>query len=175
MNRVFLISFFLLLTRGVLCAQQISGTLTLKDAEQRFLERNLSLIAERYNIDMAQAQVLQAKLFENPVISLEQNVYNRLNGKYFDFGNEGETVVEIEQVIRLAGQRNKQVKLEKINKEIAGYQFEEVLRTLRQELNEKFVQVYFLSKSISIYEKEVNSLQSLLAGMKVQQEKEIFH
>lgn len=145
--------------------------MTLKEAEQRFLERNLSLIAERYNIDMAQAQVLQAKLFENPVISLEQNVYNRLNGKYFDFGKEGEAVVEIEQVIHLAGQRNKQVRLEKINKEIAEYQFEEVMRTLRQELNEKFVEVYFLSKSIAIYEKEVNSLQALLGGMKIQQEK----
>ena len=156
MNRAFLFLLFLLLA-GKMCAQQ------------RFLERNLSLIAERYNIDMAQAQVLQAKLFENPVISLEQNVYNRLNGKYFDFGKEGEAVVEIEQVIHLAGQRNKQVRLEKINKEIAEYQFEEVMRTLRQELNEKFVEVYFLSKSI--YEKEVNSLQVLLGGMKIQQEK----
>lgn len=170
MNRAFLFLLFLLLA-GKMCAQQVAGTLTLKEAEQRFLERNLSLIAERYNIDMAQAQVLQAKLFENPVISLEQNVYNRLNGKYFDFGKEGEAVVEIEQVIHLAGQRNKKVRLEKINKEIAEYQFEEVMRTLRQELNEKFVEVYFLSKSIAIYEKEVNSLQVLLGGMKVQQEK----
>ncbi|MCF2732454.1 TolC family protein [Bacteroides thetaiotaomicron] len=170
MNRAFLFLLFLLLA-GKMCAQQVAGTLTLKEAEQRFLERNLSLIAERYNIDMAQAQVLQAKLFENPVISLEQNVYNRLNGKYFDFGKEGEAVVEIEQVIYLAGQRNKQVRLEKINKEIAEYQFEEVMRTLRQELNEKFVEVYFLSKSIAIYEKEVNSLQVLLGGMKIQQEK----
>ena len=168
MNRAFLFLLFLLLA-GKMCAQQVAGTLTLKEAEQRFLERNLSLIAERYNIDMAQAQVLQAKLFENPVISLEQNVYNRLNGKYFDFGKEGEAVVEIEQVIYLAGQRNKQVRLEKINKEIAEYQFEEVMRTLRQELNEKFVEVYFLSKSIAIY--EVNSLQVLLGGMKIQQEK----
>ena len=170
MNRAFLFLLFLLLA-GKMCAQQVAGTLTLKEAEQRFLERNLSLIAERYNIDMAQAQVLQAKLFENPVISLEQNVYNRLNGKYFDFGKEGEAVVEIEQVIHLAGQRNKQVRLEKINKEIAEYQFEEVMRTLRQELNEKFVEVYFLPKSIAIYEKEVNSLQVLLGGMKIQQEK----
>ena len=170
MNRAFLFLLFLLLA-GKMCAQQVAGTLTLKEAEQRFLERNLSLIAERYNIDMTQAQVLQAKLFENPVISLEQNVYNRLNGKYFDFGKEGEAVVEIEQVIHLAGQRNKQVRLEKINKEIAEYQFEEVMRTLRQELNEKFVEVYFLSKSIAIYEKEVNSLQVLLGGMKIQQEK----
>ena len=51
---------------------------------------------ERYNIDIAEAQVVQAKLFENPVVSLEQNVYNRLNGRYFDFGKQGETIVEVE-------------------------------------------------------------------------------
>ena len=65
--------------------------------------------------------MLQARLFENPVISLEQNVYNRLNGKVFlIFGKEGETVVEVEQVIRLAGQRKQADKSwKKINKEIA--------------------------------------------------------
>ena len=165
----------LLLVLPVFCyvtrAEGQSVKLTLQEAGQRFATCNLELIAERYNIDIAEAGVIQARLFENPVISLEQNVYNRLNGKYFDFGKEGEAVVEIEQVIHLAGQRNKQVRLEKINKEIAEYQFEEVMRTLRQELNEKFVEVYFLSKSIAIYEKEVNSLQVLLGGMKVQQEK----
>ena len=165
----------LLLVLPVFCyvtrAEGQSVKLTLQEAGQRFATCNLELIAERYNIDIAEAGVIQARLFENPVISLEQNVYNRLNGKYFDFGKEGEAVVEIEQVIHLAGQRNKQVRLEKINKEIAEYQFEEVMRTLRQELNEKFVEVYFLSKSIAIYEKEVNSLQVLLGGMKIQQEK----
>lgn len=81
------------------CTETTALQLSLKDAEKIFLERNPSLIAERYNIDMAQAQVTQARLFENPVISLEQNVYNRLNGKYFDMGKEGEATAEIEQVI----------------------------------------------------------------------------
>ena len=170
MNKTILILLSLLLA-GTMQAQQTSGGLTLKDAERRFLERNLSLIAERYNIDMAQAQVLQAKLFDNPVISLEQNVYNRLNGKYFDFGRDGESAIEIEQVIHLAGQRNKQVRLEKINKEIAEYQFEEIIRTLRQELNEAFIDVYYLSRTLSIYNKEIESLEHLLRGMKQQQEK----
>lgn len=56
MNRAFLFLLFLLLA-GKMCAQQVAGTLTLKEAEQRFLERNLSLIAERYNIDMARAGI----------------------------------------------------------------------------------------------------------------------
>lgn len=145
--------------------------LSLKNAEQMFLEQNLELIARRYDIEIAQAQVLQSKLFDNPVISLEQNIYNRLNRKYFDVGKQGESGIEIEQVINLAGQRNKRVRLERINKEIAQYQFEEVLRTLRSEVNEKFVEIYFLSRSLSVYVKEIESLDKLLKSMKEQQEK----
>ena len=44
------------------------------------LEHNVQLTAQRYNVDRAQAQVVQARLFDNPVISLEQNIYNRLTG-----------------------------------------------------------------------------------------------
>lgn len=170
MKRLIIILFFSSIY-GFLHAQESLLQLSLKDAEKIFLERNLSLIAERYNIDMAQAQVTQARLFDNPVISLEQNVYNRLNGKYFDMGKEGEATAEIEQVINLAGQRNKRVRLEKVNKEIAAYQFEEVLRTLRNELNRTFVEIYFSNRSIGIYEKEIESLGLLMKATREQQDK----
>ena len=110
-RRVTLLLFLSLLFSG---AKASVVSLSLKESEQRFSEHNLEVIAERYNIDIAEAQVVQAKLFENPVVSLEQNVYNRLNGRYFDFGKQGETIVEVEQLIYIAGQRNKRVRLEKI-------------------------------------------------------------
>ena len=167
-RRVTLLLFLSLLFSG---AKASVVSLSLKESEQRFSEHNLEVIAERYNIDIAEAQVVQAKLFENPVVSLEQNVYNRLNGHYFDFGKQGETIVEVEQLIYIAGQRNKRVRLEKIHKEMALYQFEEVLRTLRSELKEKFVTLYFTRKSQSIYDREIDSLAHLLEVLKEQNEK----
>ena len=167
-RRVTLLLFLSLLFSG---AKASVVSLSLKESEQRFSEHNLEVIAERYNIDIAEAQVVQAKLFENPVVSLEQNVYNRLNGRYFDFGKQGETIVEVEQLIYIAGQRNKRVRLEKINKEMALYQFEEVLRTLRSELKEKFIALYFTQKSQSIYDREIDSLAHLLVVLKEQNEK----
>ncbi len=149
-------------------AQEGVVRLSLDEALERFTACNLSLIAERYNIDMAKAQ---AKLFENPVISLEQNIYNRNNGKYFDIGKAGEAVVEIEQLIYIAGQRNKRVRLEKINKEMAVYQFEEVLRTLRGELKEKFVDLYYTRKSLSVYDREIEYLTTVLNVYKEQNAK----
>ncbi len=163
--------FLFSITCGFLNAQELVLQLSLKEAEKIFFERNLSLIAERYNIDKAQAQLTQARLFDNPIISLEQNVYNRLNNRYFDFGKEGEAAIEIEQAICLAGQRNKRIRLEKVNGEIAGYQFEEVLRTLRSELNRRFVEFYFLSRSVGIYDRQIETLKQLLQATKEQQSK----
>lgn len=152
-------------------AQEEVVRLSLDDALERFAACNLSLIAERYHVDMAEAQVTQAKLFENPVVSFEQNVYNRNNGKYFDLGKEGEAVVEIEQLIYIAGQRNKRVRLEKLNKEMAVYQFEEVIRTLRGELKEKFVDLYYTRKSLSVYDREIGYLSTVLDVYKEQNAK----
>jgi len=143
----------------------------MKEAEELFRTHNLLLVVEYYNVDMAQAQVVQAKLFDNPVITLEQNIYNRLNGKYFDLGKEGESGVQIEQAINLAGQRNKRIRLEKINHQSALLQFEEVARTLNSELKETCVEMYFLTKSVQIYDKEITSLEELLLFYKNMAEK----
>lgn len=88
---------------------------TLRDAEQCLMTNNLQLLAEHYEINKADAAIIQAKLFDNPVISFEQNVYNRINGRYFDFGKNGQSAVELEQLIYIAGQHNNRIQLEKAN------------------------------------------------------------
>ena len=77
----------------------------------------------------------------------------------------------MKQLIYIAGQRNKRVRVEKLNKEMAVYQFEEVLRTLRSELNSKFIEIYYTRKSLSVYDKEIDYLERLLEAMKEQNEK----
>ena len=145
--------------------------LTIHEAERYLADHNLRLLAEHYAEDQAEAQVIQAKLFDNPVISFEQNVYNRINGRYFDFGKEGESAVELEQLIYIAGQHNKRVKLEKINHEMSAYQYEEIARSLRGELQQKFVELYFTRRSLTVYDDEIRAINDLLAIYKTQQEK----
>ena len=45
------------------------------------------------------------------------------------------------------------------------------MRTLHSELNERFVETYFLTRNMAVYEKEITSLERLLAEMKLQQQK----
>ena len=49
-------------------------SITLKTAEERFIKENLQLLASRYNIKAAEAQITQTRLWSNPNISIEQNI-----------------------------------------------------------------------------------------------------
>ena len=146
----------------VLCACTSSCQtidLTMQEADSLFLARNMDLLVERCNISMADATVAQAKLYHNPVISLEENVYNRLNKRYFDFGRNSEQVVNIDQLINIA------------EHDVAMARFEELLRNLRAELHKTFVKLYFAQRNMKIYQNEIVSLHTTLDQLTTQEKK----
>ena len=55
-------------------------SITPQDAEKIFLQNNLSILAAKYNIDANQALIRQAKFWDNPVISTDQNIYDSQGG-----------------------------------------------------------------------------------------------
>jgi cobalt-zinc-cadmium efflux system outer membrane protein len=127
-------------------------------AEQMFLQNNLQLLAARYNLNASRATIIQAELWNNPNISIGQNIYNRETGKYFDITKTGNTDFQIQQLILLAGKRNKQVKLARINSTIAENSFYDLLRTLKTELRTDLYDLYFLQKSLHFYDEAIPSV-----------------
>lgn len=89
-----------------------SMVIIMGQAEKIFFANNLSLLSEKYNLDATRALILQARLLNNPQISINQAVYNtefRTNGgrEWFDYPDKGETSAEIQKLFLLAGKRNK--------------------------------------------------------------------
>jgi cobalt-zinc-cadmium efflux system outer membrane protein len=143
-----------------LFAQADTLQLSLPEAEARFTQNNLLLLAQKFGIEESKAFILQARLWDNPSIYLEQSTYNRTTREVLPAkGPNGQNIVQIQQLFLLAGKRNKRVGLEKINTQIAEYQFFDLLRTLKYELRTSFFDIYFLQQSFSIYETEIRSLQ----------------
>lgn len=151
------------------CCQ--TAELTLQEADSLFLARNIDLLAEKCNISMADAAITQAKLYQNPVISLEENVYNRLSHRYFDFGRESEQLVNIDQLISIAGQHSNVVKEARSGHDVAVARFEELLRNLRAELHQTFVKLYFAQRNMKIYQNEIVSLRTTLDQLIAQEKK----
>ena len=92
------VSIFMFLLRGSLFAQK-ADTLRwrLKEVDQRFLEKNLILLVNQANVDVAKAFTEQARLWDNPVVSTSSGLFNTLTTRF----NPQQTLVQVGQLFRL--------------------------------------------------------------------------
>jgi cobalt-zinc-cadmium efflux system outer membrane protein len=141
-----------------------SMAITLQQAEDSFLTKNLSLIAQKYSIDSAKATVITARLWDNPEIDFSNAFYNTLTHNFF----EPDENIQVSQLIRLAGKRNKAINLAKSGIDIAQFQFYDLLRTLRYVLRNDFYNIYFLEQSSHLYDLEISALQKLVPAFEAQ-------
>ena len=146
--------------------------LELKQAEKMFLDNNLQLLAAHYNVQSAQELVLQAKKWDNPTLNTDQNVYT--NGHFFQHGTDaggnpqGEVYVQVQQLIKTAGKRGKQVDLARTNVNLADWQFKSVMRSLRATLIKDYYTVAQLQGNTRLYNENMEQLNKLLNAQKAE-------
>jgi outer membrane protein, heavy metal efflux system len=161
-SRIIACCLFVLLAGKQTAQAQDTLHITLQAAEKQFLDNNLDLLAEKYNISIARAQVIQSRLYNNPNLQLSGDLYNPDRKKFFDVSNQtGEYQVTVSELISLAGKRNKGVKLAKTGAAMAENQFFDLLRTLRFSLRSDFYQVYYLQSSMKAYTDQIASLEKM--------------
>lgn len=146
-------------------------TYTIEECENQFLKNNLLLVAEQFNVDAAKAAIIQAKVWDNPYVSGEVNLYNPNNQQYFDAGANGQKAFAIQQLIYLSGKRRNEIALAKTNSNIAQLQFEDALRNLKAALKQSFYTIYFEQKKIEISDKQLTNLDTLIKAYAVQTNK----
>ena len=146
--------------------------LTLPQAEAQFRKRNLSLLVTRLGIDEYRAYQAQAKLLANPTIYIEQMPYNRQTREFMPVGqNNSEQVIQVQQLLLLAGKRNKQLALAATNTRIAIDRFDDVVRTLSYQLRSAFYDLYYQQQALSVYEQEMGTLSQTVTLYQQQYDK----
>ncbi|MCX2584737.1 TolC family protein [Pedobacter sp. MR22-3] len=137
--------------------------LSLSQLETRFINNNLRLIAQQYNIDKVNAETITAKLFPNPVLSFSNGLYS----KSPDTNAFSQQTYSFSQLLLTAGKRNKAIQLSKINLENAKNDFFDLLRTLKYSLRIDFFSLYSLEESIALYKKEIKALEKTHTAFKI--------
>jgi len=172
---IFVLAF--LFSIGQLTAQTDSVRLTLPDAEQVFLQRNFVLLAQKFNINLAEAAVQQAKLWDNPNALLELNAYNPNGNRFFPLTNPdgdinnptgGAYNIQIQQVFNLARNRSKLVALNQSNVELQMAAFQDLMRILRYQLAQTFGNLSSEQQQLQFLNLQRQQLGSLLAGYRAQ-------
>lgn len=154
---------FFLLSLSLL-AQQKDSVLTMQQAKDRLLKKNFYLLAAYYEINQAEAQVLQAKLWPNPTVYWNQEAYNKAEKSFLKANNQFET--QLSQTISIAGKHTNTVKLARLNLEINKVQFTDVIRSLLFELSNDYNNLAALEAKEKLYTEVLNSYQRLIAASK---------
>ncbi|WP_231424130.1 TolC family protein [Pedobacter sp. Leaf250] len=161
--------FVIAVTANFAFAQTDSLKLDLKQAEILFLKNNFELLASNYQIDQAKAEVITAKLFDNPELEYENLFYNHETKKFLQTSFEyGQYAASISQLVKLAGKRNKNIKLAQTGIKLAELEYFDLLRTLKFELRNTFYKTYFSAQSVKVYEDQIKSTESLLKAYDIQ-------
>ncbi len=162
----------LALLSSSLFAQTDTISLSIQEADKRFLDSNLSLLASHYNVDANKAFIEQAKLWPNPVLSTDQNIYS--NNRFFEHGKDaqgnptGQYFIQLQQLIQTAGKRGKQVNLATTNAHISELQLQDLLRNLRYQLHTDYYNVSQLLKNKTLLANQAARLYNLEKAMKAQ-------
>ncbi|MVN75322.1 hypothetical protein GO988_03190 [Hymenobacter sp. HMF4947] len=138
--------------------------LTLPDAEQRFVQNNLLLLAQRYNITAAQALAIQARLIDNPTISVDQNVLQQAIHRQDAVGNNpdlnrNQVAVQVQQLFALAGRRRAAGRAAEQAAIVETYNLEDLVRNLRFQLRTTFYDIYYRQQTLRVYNTEIPQLR----------------
>lgn len=158
-----LIGSLVLLSQIMYAQKADTLKLSLSDAEQQFSQKNFLLLAQKYGIEASKAAIIQAGLLPNPTVNLEQTVISQPTiANDAPIGPFGQRVLQIQQLIQVAGKRNKQIALAKAGVEISQYQFSELIRELLFQLRSNFYQIHYLQKTLLMYNQEIQKITGLV-------------
>lgn len=158
---------------------EVTIKLTPSEIEAAFLEQNLQLIAEQMNISIADAEVAQAKLWDNPTLSVSDvNLWSTKSQRegeseaipplFGSFARNTQFSIELSQLIQTANKKGKLVAREKVSKEIAIQQFEVVLRGLKIELRKSINEIIYFQNYLKILSSQQESLEQLVEAYRKQ-------
>jgi len=146
--------------------QEDTVAISIPDAEQRFVSKNLTLLVNKYDVDIAHAGYLQARLWYNPNLTYGQTLYNEESKKFFDnqYPEYGEVdrTFQLQQLITIAGRHSATAKLAKVGVDQAKYQLADVLRSLKYQMYTDISDLYSNQQQVAMYQSEEDKIRHLV-------------
>jgi outer membrane protein, heavy metal efflux system len=170
MNKLLFIAFSAVFLFGIIPSieAQTSGdsVLSFQQAKARLIKKNLNLLAAFYDIDITEARLIQAKVWNNPYFIWNQELYSVEKNQYLNYQNQ--FLVQVEQVFSIAGKHTNTVKLARINVSISKAQFQDVLRSLLYELGSTYNELASLQAKSNLYQSVLASYEVLIRATREQ-------
>lgn len=140
--------------------------MTLDEVVQESLSRNVKLLAERFNIGIGEARILQARLRPNPVLSVGANYLDVL-GSSFDPGSSAagptEVNARIDYLLERGGKRQARVDVAEAAKAVAELELLNLTRNLILDLQNAFTEVLLAKENLALAQHSLSAFERIVA------------
>lgn len=140
------------------------GAITLEQALAEALENNLSLLAERVNIAVAEARLITARLRPNPVLSAGGDHLDLLGTGFNEINGAGpsEFNLRADFTIERGGKRPGRIAVAEHGRGVAELEFLDAVRTLRLEVQNAFVDVLLAKEKLALARQNLETLNRIV-------------
>ena len=138
-------------------------TLTIAEAVDEAVRHNLTLVAQRANLSVAETQLLTAQLRPNPVASFSADHLDWLGTGFNDTNNGGppEIAFRVDIPLERGGKRERRIDVATASKALAEAQFADAVRTLRADVTLACVDVLAARATRALVADNLRSFEDL--------------
>ena len=156
----------LVLAAGGLAAQPpaaLPDQVTIQQAVHEAVDHNLNLLAERYNLSIADARIITAKLRPNPVVSAGLDYVDFLGE--FSHDNQGgptEYNLRTDFLLERGGKRERRIEVAQSVREVTQLQLLNTTRTLVLDVQNAFVDVQQAKDNLALARENLQVFQNIV-------------
>lgn len=133
---------------------------TLTEAVSEALDHNLTLVAERYSVDVARARVLSAGLRPNPVLTYHALIPD--DAMYGNNINPFEHVFRVDWLVEGGGKRRRRLDVADQALSVAEFQFLNAVRTTRVEVEDAFLDVLLAKANLALARESLEAFNEIV-------------
>ena len=138
----------------------VTVNLSFQQAKMMLLKANITLLSSYYDVAAADAELMQAKLWNNPNFVWNQDLYSIEQNRYFNLANQ--KLLQVEYTFKIAGKYTNTVKLAKMGVELSKLQMQDVLRSLLYDAGEHFFALQAAQQKQELYESTLQRYEQLI-------------
>lgn len=168
MRKLFLVSMIAWAVRGQEVRKPEAGgapeEVTIDQAIHQALDKNLGLLAERFNVSIAEARILTARLRPNPVFSFGADYQDVLGTGFNPINGAGpaEVNVRTDFVLERGGKREHRIELAQNARSVAQLQLLNSTRALILDVQSAFVDVLLAKENLALARENLKAFSGIV-------------
>lgn len=163
---------FLVLSFVQLSAQEqnTARVFSVSEIDQLFLEHNYQLLQQKYEVSQAEAEILQAKVWSNPELSISDinlwhnNTIDELPPLWNGKPGKQQFAVEVEQELVTAGKRKKDIRIKRLKKDIEELNFDNLVREIKYAIRQHIAEYIRLEQKEELLRRLLTQFDVLKKG-----------